>query len=254
MASHQWPGARVRHPRIDLLLEQAIACGEEPATSAMSAPNRNGCSGTPPWVARNIPIIAVKTMSETTRGFVRLTNRWNRNAVGCGMTALVMTAPAEPESRKGLDTGLHAAGSITDSDAGACVCAMLVRIVRMPTTRIVGVSVMRQTLRMAPYGVVSKTSGFSGNAVNQVAVVIDDRPFRGAMQTRPSVGVGRVECPRQRLPKSAVDPEEHTVSSGTALRGSKAAIFAPDNPQFRRALLVTSLTWSADNRLRIQSK
>ncbi len=163
-------------------------------------------------VARNIPIIAVKTMSETTRGFVRLTNRWNRNAIGRGMTALVMTATAEPESRTGLDTWPdNTAGSITDSDAGACVCAMLVRIVRMPTTRIVGVSVMRQTLRMAPYRVVSKTSRFSGNAVKQVAVVVDDRPFRGAMQTGRRLAWVEWTVPRRRLPNRRSTREEHTV-------------------------------------------
>jgi hypothetical protein len=42
-----------------------------PATSAMPivAPS-SGWSGTQPGVARNIPITAVKTMSETTRGLV----------------------------------------------------------------------------------------------------------------------------------------------------------------------------------------
>jgi hypothetical protein len=42
-----------------------------PATSAMPiVPARKAWSGTAPGTARNIPITAVNTMSETTRGFV----------------------------------------------------------------------------------------------------------------------------------------------------------------------------------------
>ena len=41
-----------------------------PATRAIpSVPAMSACSGTAPGTARNIPITAVKTMSDTTRGF-----------------------------------------------------------------------------------------------------------------------------------------------------------------------------------------
>ena len=42
-----------------------------PATSAMPmVPAKNGCSGTMPGTARNMPIMAVNTISDTTRGLV----------------------------------------------------------------------------------------------------------------------------------------------------------------------------------------
>ncbi|MNC88934.1 hypothetical protein D3C83_48110 [compost metagenome] len=42
-----------------------------PAVSAMpSVPAMNACNGTMPGTARNMPITAVKTMSDTTRGLV----------------------------------------------------------------------------------------------------------------------------------------------------------------------------------------
>jgi hypothetical protein len=72
--------ARAGNQRVDLLLEQAIARRSGAATSATQiAPNRSDGSATMPGVARNIPMTAVKTMSDSTRGLVRAKNWRSRS-------------------------------------------------------------------------------------------------------------------------------------------------------------------------------
>ena len=79
-----------------------------PATSAMPiVPNSTGSAGGIPGEARNMPITAVNTISDTTRGFASATN-WrarvsakaivvngeNRMALACG-TCDFTAAPSE---------------------------------------------------------------------------------------------------------------------------------------------------------------
>jgi hypothetical protein len=58
-----------------------------PATSAMpSVPNKTAWAGGTPGDARNMPITAVKTINDTTRGFVNARNCRKR----CGASARVV--------------------------------------------------------------------------------------------------------------------------------------------------------------------
>ena len=75
-----WPvgngRARVRAIRASIFCSRRqLIAAAAPATSAMPiAPNTSGWSATMSGVARNIPISAVKTMSDTTRGLVSAKN------------------------------------------------------------------------------------------------------------------------------------------------------------------------------------
>src|SRR4029078_1940577 len=63
-----------------------IAAADAAASQMPTVPNTSGCSGTMPGTARNMPMIAVNTISATTRGLVRERD-WLR--IGGGMAVSV---------------------------------------------------------------------------------------------------------------------------------------------------------------------
>ena len=71
-AARQRPGAGARHQRIDLLLDQAVhrrrRAGHQ--RDAQRARKQDGAPAPCPASARNMPITAVNTISDTTRGLV----------------------------------------------------------------------------------------------------------------------------------------------------------------------------------------
>ena len=70
---------RARHHRVDLLLHQAVdRRGRARDEGDAERSREQRCGGTMPGVARNIPITAVKTISDTTRGLVSATKARKR--------------------------------------------------------------------------------------------------------------------------------------------------------------------------------
>src|SRR5258706_9109703 len=106
-ASAEWSSrmgkgrARVRAIMASIFCSsRQLLAAAEPATSAIPiAPNTSGWNATTPGVARNIPITAVKTMSDSTRGLVSARKWWNRSAVGRKYVVLVMVFEACPIER-----------------------------------------------------------------------------------------------------------------------------------------------------------
>ena len=79
-----WPigsgRARVRAISASIFCStRQLMAAAAPATSAMpSVPNSSARSGTMPGVARNMPMTAVNTINDTTRGLVSASNCWSR--------------------------------------------------------------------------------------------------------------------------------------------------------------------------------